>query len=111
MNRDGLHIWPRGTHFVMALANLDGSFTGTIYVDNENDPESFKELNSPAKIKAFFQKHYAEAIPVLGGLDFIVDQMMIKVASWEALVIHTTEAREMPAVQTVHVVRIKPLAK
>ena len=76
LNRDGLHIWPRGTHFVMALANLDGSFTGTIYVDNENDPESFKELNSPAKIKAFFQKHYAEAIPVLGGLDFIVDQMM-----------------------------------
>lgn len=75
LNRDGLHIWPRTTHFLMALANLDGSFTGTIYVDKENDPESFKELNTPSKIRNFFQKHYAEAIPVLGGLDSIVKQM------------------------------------
>jgi hypothetical protein len=25
----GLHIWPRGDHMLMALSNLDGSFTGT----------------------------------------------------------------------------------
>jgi kynurenine 3-monooxygenase len=75
LQREGLHIWPRTTHFLMALANLDGSFTGTIYVDNENDPESFKELNTPSKIKSFFQKHYSDAIPVLGGLDMIVRQM------------------------------------
>ncbi len=28
MARHGLHIWPRGTHFLMGLANQDGSFTG-----------------------------------------------------------------------------------
>lgn len=75
LQREGLHIWPRTTHFVMALANLDGSFTGTIYIDKENDPESFKELNTPSKVRAFFQKHYSEAVPVLGGLDHIVHQM------------------------------------
>eukprot|EP00939_MAST-03C_sp_MAST-3C-sp1_P000830 g830.t1 len=30
---EGLHIWPRRTHFLMALANRDGSFTGTFYAD------------------------------------------------------------------------------
>jgi kynurenine 3-monooxygenase len=75
LQREGLHIWPRTTHFLMALANLDGSFTGTIYVDRENDPESFAELNTPGKIEHFFQKHYADAIPVLGGMPEIVRQM------------------------------------
>ena len=68
LQREGLHIWPRTTHFLMALANLDGSFTGTIYVDRENDPESFAELNTPDKVAHFYQKHYADAIPVLGGI-------------------------------------------
>jgi hypothetical protein len=30
---DGLHIWPRNSHMMMALANLDGSMTGTLYMD------------------------------------------------------------------------------
>ena len=35
MARHGLHIWPRGSHMLMGLANLDGSFTGTIYMLNQ----------------------------------------------------------------------------
>lgn len=31
----GLHIWPRRDHMLMALANRDGSFTGTIYMDSQ----------------------------------------------------------------------------
>jgi kynurenine 3-monooxygenase len=31
---DGLHIWPRNSHMMMALANLDGSMTGTLYMDS-----------------------------------------------------------------------------
>jgi hypothetical protein len=27
-----LHIWPRGSHFMMGLANRDGSFTMTLYM-------------------------------------------------------------------------------
>lgn len=29
---NALHIWPHGSHFLMALANPDGSFTGTMWV-------------------------------------------------------------------------------
>ena len=42
----GLHIWPRGSHFLMALANKDGSFTGTIYCDSKGDENSFAEVRS-----------------------------------------------------------------
>ncbi|KAF4735421.1 hypothetical protein FOZ62_013824, partial [Perkinsus olseni] len=34
MHNGSIHIWPRGDFFLMALANLDGSFTGTIYARN-----------------------------------------------------------------------------
>ncbi|EER05492.1 Kynurenine 3-monooxygenase, putative, partial [Perkinsus marinus ATCC 50983] len=34
MHNESLHIWPRGDFFLMGLANLDGSFTGTIYARN-----------------------------------------------------------------------------
>lgn len=33
LRMDGLHIWPRNSHMMMALANLDGSMTGTLYMD------------------------------------------------------------------------------
>jgi hypothetical protein len=34
LRMDGLHIWPRNSHMLMALANLDGSMTGTLYMDS-----------------------------------------------------------------------------
>jgi kynurenine 3-monooxygenase len=65
----GLHIWPCGEHMIMGLANLDGSFTGTIYMDNEKGEESFAKLESggPDAARAFLEKHYATALPLLGG--------------------------------------------
>jgi len=70
MVKHGLHIWPRGTHFLMGLSNLDGSFTGTIYADD------LKELcSSPDKIRNFFRKYYNDAIPLLGGMKSIVHEM------------------------------------
>ena len=33
LRQDGLHIWPRNSHMLMALANLDGSMTGTLYMN------------------------------------------------------------------------------
>lgn len=75
----GLHIWPRGDHMLMALANRDGSFTGTIYMDNEG-PESFAAFSDTPegrdKCAEFCKRHYAEAIPLVGGLDSLVSQIV-----------------------------------
>jgi len=46
MARHGLHIWPRGSHMLMGLANLDGSFTGTIYMLNQADGAASPPLSA-----------------------------------------------------------------
>lgn len=65
-----LHIWPRGRHFLMGLPNQGGSFTGTLYLPLEGE-ESFATLTTPEAVRAFFDRHYAEAVPLLG--DFVAD--------------------------------------
>lgn len=68
MEKNALHIWPRGEHFLMGLANLDGSFTGTLYLPREGK-YSFAELDNPRRLQAFFDEYYADAVEVLG--DFV----------------------------------------
>lgn len=67
MASHALHIWPRGHHMLMGLANLDGSFTGTIYMPNEG-PDSFAQLDSPQAVIDFFTLHYPDAIPLIPEL-------------------------------------------
>mmetsp|Transcript_123444 Transcript_123444/g.308471 ORF Transcript_123444/g.308471 Transcript_123444/m.308471 type:complete len:564 (-) Transcript_123444:93-1784(-) len=77
--RYGLHIWPRGEHMLMALSNRDGSFTGTIYMDNKGPEDSFEAFSDTPegreKCAAFCQKHYAKALPYVGGLESMVRQI------------------------------------
>ena len=40
LERHALHIWPRGGYMMMAMANVDGSFTVTLYLAREG-PGSF----------------------------------------------------------------------
>jgi kynurenine 3-monooxygenase len=56
-----LHIWPRGSHFLMGLANCDGSFTMTFYMPDE----SFRKLTNAEAVTAFFEENYPSAIPLL----------------------------------------------
>ena len=75
MAAHGLHIWPRGDHMLMGLANLDGSFTGTFYMRNEGDGESFASVEaSEAASLAFLEQHYADALPLLGGAEAVSAQ-------------------------------------
>mmetsp|Transcript_21348 Transcript_21348/g.30907 ORF Transcript_21348/g.30907 Transcript_21348/m.30907 type:complete len:455 (-) Transcript_21348:652-2016(-) len=71
----GLHIWPRRNHMLMALANLDGSMTGTLYMDEEGS-ESFATITDAEAGQEFFEKYYPDAIPLLGGIDRANDQML-----------------------------------
>lgn len=49
---DVLHIWPRGSHMLIALPNTDGSFTATLFLP-KNGAASFASLNA-ATIDRFF---------------------------------------------------------
>lgn len=72
----GLHIWPRRNHMLMALANLDGSMTGTLYMDTHGS-ESFATITTNETATEFFEKYYPEAIPMIGGIQRARDQMLL----------------------------------
>jgi kynurenine 3-monooxygenase len=57
-----LHIWPRGSHFLMGLPNLDGSYTMTLYAPAEGDI-SFAKLKTPDALRAYFETYYADVLP------------------------------------------------
>lgn len=73
--KERLHIWPRGAHMLMSLANLDGSHTGTIYLPKKG-PGSFEELSSDAKTAAFMTEHYGDAVPLMGGMAEVTRQFL-----------------------------------
>jgi kynurenine 3-monooxygenase len=67
MDPNCLHIWPRGEFMMIALANLDGSFTVTLFFPMEGDL-SFATINSEAAVKDFFEKTFPDSIPLMPGL-------------------------------------------
>lgn len=58
---DALHIWPRGTFMMIALPNLDGSFTCTLFMPFEGK-NGFEDLDSEEKVKAFFEEFFPDAL-------------------------------------------------
>jgi len=61
---------------LMALANRDGSFTGTIYMDSNGAEDSFEALEDADKCNAFCEKHYGNALPHVGGLEALTKQVV-----------------------------------
>ena len=55
-----LHIWPRRAFMLIALPNLNGSFTCTLFLAL-NGPVSFDALKTNRDIAAFFQSEFPDA--------------------------------------------------
>jgi kynurenine 3-monooxygenase len=58
-----LHIWPRGGYMLIALPNLDGSYTVTLFLRHEGAHPSFETLKAPADVEAFFKETFPDAVP------------------------------------------------
>jgi kynurenine 3-monooxygenase len=68
MEKNALHIWPRGNYMLIALPNIDGSFTCTLFFPFDGKP-SFETLNSKEKVKSFFAKTFSDAVPLMPTLE------------------------------------------
>lgn len=68
LEKNALHIWPRGNYMMIALPNIDGSFTCTLFFPFEGNP-SFETLDTKEKVTAFFKKTFADAIPLMPTLE------------------------------------------
>jgi len=64
MHRNALHIWPRGNFMLIALPNLDGSFTCTLFLPFEGSP-SFAELPTERDAQEFFERYFPDAMPLM----------------------------------------------
>ena len=62
-----LHIWPHGGAMMIALPNLDGSFTCTLFWPYEG-PHSFESVDTES-IRSFFDRHYADASRIMPDLE------------------------------------------
>lgn len=54
LDKNALHIWPRGRFMMIALANEDGSFTCTLFMPHEGDKFAFDKLTSKEAVNDFF---------------------------------------------------------
>lgn len=68
LDKNALHIWPRGRFMLIALANEDGSFTCTLFMPFEGE-NSFETLTNAEAVDAFFKKTFPdfyELMPNIG---------------------------------------------
>ena len=67
IEKHALHVWPRGGFMLIALPNLDGSFTVTLFLPHQGE-ESFASLTEPARIAQFFRRHFPDVCELLPAL-------------------------------------------
>ena len=67
MEKNALHIWPRGNFMLIALPNIDGSFTCTLFFPYEGDP-SFAALKTKEQVNEFFEKTFADTVSLIPTL-------------------------------------------
>ncbi|AUC82373.1 NAD(P)/FAD-dependent oxidoreductase [Lacinutrix sp. Bg11-31] len=68
ISKDYLHIWPRGEYMLIALPNLDGSFTVTLFLSYEEGKYNFKNLTTEDAIKEFFNTQFPDALALIPNI-------------------------------------------
>jgi len=67
-HKNALHIWPRGNFMLIALPNLDGSFTVTLFLSYHEGEYNFNNLKTEDSVLKFFQKEFPDAMALMPNL-------------------------------------------
>jgi kynurenine 3-monooxygenase len=78
LDKHALHIWPRVSFMMIALPNLDGSFTVTLFWPFEG-PNSFAALKTEADVLTFFRGQFPDAVPLIPAL---ADEFLTNPTGW-----------------------------
>jgi kynurenine 3-monooxygenase len=88
MFKNALHIWPRGNFMLIALPNMDGSFTCTLFFPFDGDV-SFSKLKTEDDVVKFFAAYFPDAAQLMPTYkeDFFKNPtsslMMVKCFPWQ----------------------------
>ena len=73
IERNALHIWPRGRFMCIALPNTEGTFTVTLFMPNRGDPgegaPGFDQVRDGVAARTLFERRFADASPLIPGLE------------------------------------------
>lgn len=87
MAKNALHIWPRHSFMLIALPNLDGSFTCTLFLAHKGNP-GFESLKTEADVQEFFERYFPDVLPLMPTLmeDFFTNPesslVTVKCSPW-----------------------------
>jgi kynurenine 3-monooxygenase len=87
LEKNALHIWPRGSFMMIALPNMDGNFTCTLFLPFEGE-KSFAKLKTKEDVKKFFDEEFSTAVPLMPTLldDFFTNPtsslVTVKCSPW-----------------------------
>ena len=67
LDKHSFHIWPRGAFMFIAMPNLDGSFTCTLFLPFEGR-ESFESIRTKPDARKFFATHFPNVMQDIENL-------------------------------------------
>jgi kynurenine 3-monooxygenase len=67
LDKNSFHIWPRGKFMLIAMPNLDGSFTCTLFMPFEGDV-SFENIKTKPQAQEFFVTYFPNVMQVMDSL-------------------------------------------
>ncbi|UYW00636.1 FAD-dependent monooxygenase [Flavobacterium agricola] len=67
LDKNSFHIWPRGEFMLIALPNLDGSFTCTLFMPFEG-AISFEQLTNVQQVATFFETYFPDTKNLIPNL-------------------------------------------
>ncbi len=68
IEKNALHIWPRGEYMLIALPNVDGSFTVTLFLPLAGE-RSFAKLTDGTALHTFFAEQFGDALEWIPNLE------------------------------------------
>jgi kynurenine 3-monooxygenase len=66
--KNALHIWGRDAFMLIALPNLDGSFTVTLFLSFDEGEYNFNNLTTKERVLEFFGTYFKDALELMPNL-------------------------------------------
>lgn len=67
LDKNALHIWPRGEYMMIALPNPEGDFTATIFMSHEGKI-AFENIKTEKDLIDFFEQSFPNVLPLIPDL-------------------------------------------
>ncbi|MFZ4542887.1 MAG: FAD-dependent oxidoreductase [Saprospiraceae bacterium] len=89
LEKNALHIWPRGEFMIIALPNPQGDFTATIFMSHKGKI-AFEQISNEEDVVAFFMQFFPDILPLIPDIakqyfeNPVGSLITIKCSPWQA---------------------------